>query len=167
MCIELRLHGSWTDSETKSVEISSRLHPPDRKSADDCIDVHANTNYTLEITLKRKNRSNNLRAHSPLFLRGKDEGWFLVLGDIAQRELWALKRAAGINNQPKLNQLEFTAPSFTGRLKLALFMIFCLVSSLTFVSFFFSGRTKVTFYLMSDCYIGFDQQYDIHLNVIP
>lgn len=32
---------------------------------------------------------------------------------------------------------------------------------------YFSGRYLYTVYLISDSYIGFDQQYDLQLEVIP
>ncbi|CAK9814213.1 Activating signal cointegrator 1 complex subunit 3 [Anthophora plagiata] len=105
-------------------------------------DIHTNQAYILNIGMMRKNKSNNLKAHCPMFQKGKDEGWFLILGNICDRELLALKRASGVNEQCKCHQLQFTAPS-----KL--------------------GQTTLTFCLMSDCYIGLDQQYDIKVNVIP
>lgn len=50
-----------------------------------------------------------------MFLKGKDESWFLILGDIQNRELWALKRVSGINSQQKYHQLQFTAPNSLGK----------------------------------------------------
>ena len=107
--VELCIQGALGNGkETQRIDIS-RL-----SKSDNCTEIKANQEYTLGITLKRNNRSDNLRAHSPMFARGKDEGWFLVLGDISQGELWALKRSSGVNNQPRLNQLQFTAPAFPG-----------------------------------------------------
>lgn len=51
-----------------------------------------------------------------MFLKGKDESWFLVLGDIRNKELWALKRVSGINSQQKYHQLQFTTPDCLGKL---------------------------------------------------
>ncbi|KYM94799.1 Activating signal cointegrator 1 complex subunit 3 [Cyphomyrmex costatus] len=106
----------------------------------DSIAVQRNEEYTLTIGLKRTNNSKTLKAHCPMFLKGKDESWFLVLGDIQNRELWALKRVSGINNQQRCYQLQFTTPNSLGTIKLA-------------------------FYLISDCYMGLDQQYSICLDV--
>ena len=30
-----------------------------------------------------------------------------------------------------------------------------------------AGRVIYTLYIMSDCYLGLDQQFDVHLEVIP
>jgi len=108
---------------------------------DDSVAVQRNEEYTLTIGLKRMNHSKTLKAHCPMFLKGKDESWFLVLGDIQNRELWALKRISGINSQQRYHQLQFTAPNSL-------------------------GLTKLTFYLISDCYMGLDQQYNICLDVM-
>ncbi|XP_017789582.1 PREDICTED: activating signal cointegrator 1 complex subunit 3 [Habropoda laboriosa] len=108
----------------------------------DYIDIHKNQDYILNIGMKRKNKTINLKVHCPMFQKGKDEGWFLVLGNVSNKELLALKRASGVNEQRKCHQLQFTSPPEL-------------------------GRTTLTFYLMSDCYIGLDQQYDIKVNVIP
>lgn len=80
------------------------------------INVHKEQDYILNITLKRKHKSNNLKAHCPMFQKGKDEGWFVVLGNISDRELYALKRVSGINEQRKSHELQFTTPSKLGDL---------------------------------------------------
>lgn len=134
LTIDLILYGNWEDGTEKKIPLQ-----PNYSHA---IDLHQGQDYTLIIGMKRKNYANTLKAHCPMYQKGKDEGWFLVLGDIPQRELWALKRASGVNNQRKIYQLQFTAPCNLGPMKL-------------------------TFYLISDCYIGLDQQYDIQLNIIP
>ncbi|XP_046420627.1 activating signal cointegrator 1 complex subunit 3 [Neodiprion fabricii] len=133
--VELTLQGWWADGSTEK-----KIPQP---AGPNCwIDVHESSDYTLIVGMKRKNHSHNLKAHCPKFPRGKDEGWFLILGDETETELLALKRASGIRGQRKCSQLFFSTPP-------------CI------------GRKKLTFYLMSDCYMGLDQQYDVHLNVIP
>ncbi|KAF7411272.1 hypothetical protein HZH66_000168 [Vespula vulgaris] len=134
LCIDLMLHGNWEDGTEKKIPLQTNYNH--------VIDLHQDQDYTLVIGMKRKNHSDTLKAHCPMFQKGKDEGWFLVLGDISQRELWALKRVNGVNDQHRIYQLQFTSPCNTGPMKL-------------------------TFYLISDCYIGLDQQYDIQVNIIP
>ncbi|XP_015183023.1 PREDICTED: activating signal cointegrator 1 complex subunit 3 isoform X2 [Polistes dominula] len=134
LCIDLTLHGNWEDGNEKKIPLQTNYNQ--------VIDLRENEEYTLVIKMKRKNHSNALKAHCPMFQKGKDEGWFLVLGDISKRELWALRRVNGINDHHKIYQLQFTAPRNIGSMKL-------------------------TFYLISDCYIGLDQQYDIQVNIIP
>lgn len=131
--IDLMLENSWDENNAEK-KIILKLHN------DDSITVRRNEEYTLTIGLKRMNNSKTFKAHCPRFLKGKDESWFLILGDIQNRELWALKRVSGINNQQRYHQLQFTTPDSLGLMKL-------------------------TFYLISDCYIGLDQQYSICLDV--
>ncbi|XP_014597737.1 PREDICTED: activating signal cointegrator 1 complex subunit 3 [Polistes canadensis] len=134
LCIDLTLHGNWEDGNEKKIPLQTNYNQ--------VIDLRENEEYTLVIKMKRKNHSNTLKAHCPMFQKGKDEGWFLLLGDISKRELWALRRVNSINDHHRIYQLQFTAPRNIGSMKL-------------------------TFYLISDCYIGLDQQYDIQVNIIP
>ncbi|XP_012272228.1 activating signal cointegrator 1 complex subunit 3 [Orussus abietinus] len=133
--IKLTLRGSWADGDSEKP-----LPQPNQSCS--YVDVYQDEEYTLIIDMKRINHSNNLKAYCPKYQKGKDEGWFLILGNVRRKELWALKRTAGVRNRIVQNHLQFTAPSHLERIKLS-------------------------FYLMSDCYIGFDQQYDIFINVIP
>ena len=84
-------------------------------------------------------RANNRSVYAPKFPKPKDEGWFLTLGSIEKKELVALKRVT-LHRTKCSQQLSFTTPAKLGRMML-------------------------TFYFMSDSYVGLDQQYNIHLNV--
>ncbi|XP_071560788.1 activating signal cointegrator 1 complex subunit 3 [Temnothorax nylanderi] len=128
--VDLMLENSWNGEKRITLKLDD----------DDSVVVRRNEECTLTVGLKRMNNSKTLKAHCPMFLKGKDENWFLVLGDIQNRELWALKRVSGINSQQRYHQLLFTAPDSL-------------------------GLTKLTFYLISDCYMGLDQQYSICLDV--
>jgi hypothetical protein len=33
--------------------------------------------------------------------------------------------------------------------------------------FFLAGHLILTLYILSDCYLGLDQQYDLHFDIIP
>ena len=81
------------------------------------------------------------KAHTPKFPKPKDEGWFLVIGDVESKELVALKRVPCIRSKSTV-QMAVYMPETT-------------------------GRVIYTVYLMSDSYLGLDQQYDICLDVIP
>lgn len=154
------LENSWDENNAEK-KIILKLHN------DDSITVRRNEEYTLTIGLKRMNNSKTFKAHCPRFLKGKDESWFLILGDIQNRELWALKRVSGINNQQRYHQLQFTTPDSLG--KLINLSITCVSYPYEFFKIrfwiFISGLMKLTFYLISDCYIGLDQQYSICLDV--
>ncbi|KRY35927.1 Activating signal cointegrator 1 complex subunit 3 [Trichinella spiralis] len=92
----------------------------------------------LCVELQSLNLRQDSRAYAPKFPKAKHESWFLVLGCIDSGEILALRRVASFLSQTIVN-LSFTAPKTVGR---------CIC----------------TLYLMSDSYIGLDQQYDVHLN---
>ncbi|KAJ9599658.1 hypothetical protein L9F63_026493 [Diploptera punctata] len=94
------------------------------------------------VRLERQHRSRDTKVHCPKFPRGKDEGWFLSLGSVESGELLALKRVPPTRTSRNCQQLTFFTPKKT-------------------------GRTILTLYIMSDCYLGLDQQYDLYLDVIP
>ena len=104
------------------------------------VTVRQHSEVTVSVSLRRANRpgKEGLKAHSPKFPKPKDEAWLLVLGDPATRELLALKRVGGVRGAAS-HALVLT-PERAGRLELSL-------------------------YLMSDCYLGLDQQYSIPLLV--
>ena len=78
------------------------------------------------------------KAYAPKFPKTKDEGWWLVLGEVDSGELLALKRIGFIRGRTK-SSLAFSAPDDP-----------C--------------RKIYSLYLMSDCYLGLDQQFDLSLN---
>lgn len=102
--------------------------------------VHAGAEYLLRVHLTRIGQRTVKSIHCPKFPKGKDEGWFLTLGNQYDGELYALKRIAYRSNR-SAHQLTFAAPPT-------------------------KGRYIYTVYLMSDGYIGFDQQYNVQLEVL-
>ncbi|KAK9503226.1 hypothetical protein O3M35_011843 [Rhynocoris fuscipes] len=95
--------------------------------------------YTLSINLERLNRPTEKRAYTPKFHKPKSEGWILTLGDIETNELLALRRVT-FNHKTTI-QLMFYPPER-------------------------KGRCIMTLYVLSDTYLGLDQQYDIEINII-
>lgn len=81
------------------------------------------------------------KAHAPRFPKPKDEGWFLIVGDIESRDVIALKRVGFVRGSSHQSLALYTPET--------------------------PGRVIYTLYLMSDSYLGLDQQYDICLEVIP
>lgn len=111
LCIDLSFQ---SQEESKVEEYKIVLQEKDNKKY---IELRKDCQYTLIVGVKRKNYSQTqLRAHCPRFHRAKDEGWFLVLGDVEARELLALKRVSGINGPGKVHYLQFTTPSRSGKL---------------------------------------------------
>lgn len=82
-----------------------------------------------------------LAAVAPRFPKPKDESWFLILGCRERRELLALKRTGSMRATSR-HHLTFRAPDEI-------------------------GRVVYTLYLLSDSYLGLDQQYSVCLNVQP
>uniref|UniRef100_A0AAV2MBR4 Activating signal cointegrator 1 complex subunit 3 n=1 Tax=Knipowitschia caucasica TaxID=637954 RepID=A0AAV2MBR4_KNICA len=109
-------------------------------------ELHADQEYVLQVCLRRTNagqqrRKQDNKAQAPRFPKAKDEGWFLVLGEVDRRELLAVKRVGYVRNRTVASVAFYTPES--------------------------TGKYIYTLYVMSDSYLGLDQQYDIHLKVIP
>jgi activating signal cointegrator complex subunit 3 len=75
-----------------------------------------------------------------LFGRTVNEGYWLVLGEASTGDLIAMKRIGGIRGRSTRATLSF----FTEQ---------------------DPGQFVYTLYVMSDCYLGLDQQYDMHIDV--
>eukprot|EP00094_Tigriopus_californicus_P013560 TCALIF_13117-PA protein Name:"Similar to ascc3 Activating signal cointegrator 1 complex subunit 3 (Gallus gallus)" AED:0.06 eAED:0.06 QI:112/0.94/0.95/1/0.78/0.75/20/319/2227 len=113
-----------------------------------CDEVGLDKEYRLSVDLQRNNKflHRDGKAFAPKFPKPKDEGWFLVLGCIDDKELVALKRVGSSNGGRKKNgsdqhQLTFFTPEKPSKMVYTLF-------------------------IMSDCYLGLDQQYALHLDVV-
>lgn len=115
--------------------------------------------YTLQVNLNRLGQRSSKSIHCPKFPKVKDEGWFLTLGNQYDGELIALKRI-GYRNNRSSHQLGFMAPAMKGTLYR---MVSC---NLVLKQLWFIGRLVYTLYLISDGYIGLDQQYNIQLDII-
>ncbi|KAG5681795.1 hypothetical protein PVAND_011203 [Polypedilum vanderplanki] len=119
------------------IEVEQLVKQPlDRNS---WIQIHADEEYSVAINLHRLGVRNSNYIYCR-FPKPKDEGWFLTLGHQENGELLALKRTSPKTNRSS-HHLIFNAPSSL-------------------------GRVIYTVYIVSDGYIGFDQQYNIQLEVI-
>ncbi|GBP10852.1 Activating signal cointegrator 1 complex subunit 3 [Eumeta japonica] len=84
------------------------------------------------------NRSTSTAIHCPKYPKGKNEAWFLTLGSQGTDELLAMKRI--IRGLKASNRITFQCPP---------------------------RRTfTLTLYLMSDCLIGFDQQFNLQFEIV-
>uniref|UniRef100_A0A2K6G205 Helicase C-terminal domain-containing protein n=2 Tax=Propithecus coquereli TaxID=379532 RepID=A0A2K6G205_PROCO len=142
--VGISVKGSWDDLVEGHNELSVSTLTADKRDDNKWIKLHADQEYVLEVSLQRvhfgfhKGKQESC-AVTPRFPKSKDEGWFLILGEVDKRELIALKRVGYVRNQH--------------------------VASLSFYTPEIPGRYIYTLYFMSDCYLGLDQQYDIYLNV--
>lgn len=87
------------------------------------------------------------KAHCPRFPKPKSESWYLVLGVPETGELVAITRVANIpTNRTSTATLQFCAPDAgAGGVD--------------------GHRVLYSVYLLSDCYIGLDQQYHVPVSV--
>ncbi|TSK34894.1 Activating signal cointegrator 1 complex subunit 3 [Bagarius yarrelli] len=143
--VRLSVKGWWEGCQEQTERALSTSVTSIREQSS-WLPVHADQEYVLQVSLQRLNagrqrRKQDSRALAPCFPKPKDEGWFLVLGEVDKRELLAVKRVGYVRNR-NVTSVAFYTPEQTGK---------CIY----------------TLYLMSDSYLGLDQQYDIHLNVIP
>ncbi|KAF7094703.1 hypothetical protein CFC21_096990 [Triticum aestivum] len=104
-------------------------------------DIRASGNVTLQVTLERD--MTNLPSevgpvNAPRYPKPRQEGWWLVIGDSSSDQLLAIKWVAVL--QRARLKLEFIAPAEAGKKD---FMVF----------------------LMSDSYLGIDQEYVFTVNV--
>ncbi|XP_077950237.1 activating signal cointegrator 1 complex subunit 3 isoform X2 [Gasterosteus aculeatus] len=141
--VDLRVKGWWEQSQEQT-ERPLPAAGADPKDGSSWLDVHADQEYVLQVSLRRINtgqqrRKQDSKAQASRFPKAKDEGWFLIVGEVDRRELLAVKRVGYVRQRTAVS-VAFYTPERTGK---------CIY----------------TLYLMSDSYLGLDQQYDIPLNV--
>lgn len=103
-------------------------------------EILADHEYTLIANIYRMGSRLSDHMYCPKFPKPKDEGWFMTLGCIENGEVIAMKRVMYRSNTSS-HQLVFNAPAKLGRL-------------------------IYTLYLISDGYIGLDQQYQFNFDVV-
>lgn len=143
--VQMSVRGWWEESQEQTEHPLPRAGGNLREESS-WLSVHADQEYVLQVSLKRINqgqqrRKQDSKAQAPRFPKVKDEGWFLILGEVDRRELLAVKRVGYVRNHTAVS-VAFYTPEKT-------------------------GKYIYTLYMMSDSYLGLDQQYDIHLNVTP
>ncbi|KAM3614996.1 uncharacterized protein V6R79_021978 [Siganus canaliculatus] len=141
--VEMSVKGWWEESQEQTERPLPAAGASLREESS-WLDVHADQEYVLQVSLRRINqgqqrRKQDSKAQAPRFPKAKDEGWFLVVGEVDRRELLAVKRVGYVRNSTAVS-VAFYTPEKTGK---------CIY----------------TLYLMSDSYLGLDQQYDMYLNV--
>ncbi|NXM28469.1 ASCC3 protein, partial [Oxyruncus cristatus] len=143
--VSLSIKGSWDDPVQPQNEVPVPSLTTDTRDDKRWIKLHADQEYVLQINLQRTQMGyqgkHDSKAIAPRFPKVKDEGWFLILGEVDKKELIALKRTGYVRNRNTVS-LAFYTPETPGK---------CIY----------------TLYLMSDSYLGLDQQYDIYLKIVP
>ncbi|XP_055949414.1 activating signal cointegrator 1 complex subunit 3-like [Argiope bruennichi] len=135
------IKGWWDESSNEEMRSLNLKEFHGRRPDAHWLDVHADQEYVLNVNLQRLSKpKGDRKAIAPKFPKQKEEGWFLVLGSVEEKELIAMKRVPYIFNKAQ-QQLVFYTPEKTGRVLYKL-------------------------YFISDSYLGLDQEYDICLNII-
>ncbi|XP_075603901.1 activating signal cointegrator 1 complex subunit 3 [Balearica regulorum gibbericeps] len=143
--VSLSIKGCWDDPVQAQNEVPVPSLITDSRDDKRWIKLHADQEYVLQINLQRTQMGyqgkQDSKAVAPRFPKVKDEGWFLILGEVDKKELIALKRTGYVRNRNTVSVAFYTPET--------------------------PGKCIYTLYLMSDSYLGMDQQYDIYLNIIP
>ncbi|NWS01521.1 ASCC3 protein, partial [Motacilla alba] len=143
--VNLSIKGSWDDAVQPQNEVPVPSWTTDTRDDKRWIKLHADQEYVLQINLHRTQMGyqgkQDSKAMAPRFPKVKDEGWFLILGEVDKKELIALKRTGYVRNRSTVSVAFYTPET--------------------------PGKCIYTLYLMSDSYLGMDQQYDIYLNIVP
>lgn len=105
--VEIKVRGQYKDQ----LEIDRPVMQPITR--DQWVEVHADQEYTLNVGLTRLGTRHLGTIHCPKFPKGKDEGWFLTLGNQNDGELIALKRI-GYKSSRSFHQLTFVTPKRLG-----------------------------------------------------
>ncbi|NWT00841.1 ASCC3 protein, partial [Mionectes macconnelli] len=143
--VSLSIKGSWDDAVQSQNEVPVPSLTTDTRDDKKWIKLHADQEYVLQINLQRTQMGyqgkQDSKAIAPRFPKVKDEGWFLILGEVDKKELIALKRTGYVRNRNTVSVAFYTPET--------------------------PGKCIYTLYLMSDSYLGMDQQYDIYLKIVP
>lgn len=105
--VEVTIRGQFKEQS----EIGRPVMQPITK--DQWLEVHADQEYTVHVVLTRLGKRSSGSIHCPKFPKGKDEGWFLTLGNQNDNELIALKRI-GYKSNRSFHQLTFVTPKRIG-----------------------------------------------------
>ena len=92
-------------------------------SSQDYVTVRQNSEVTVSVTIRRKNRPGRegLKCHSPKFPKPKDEAWLIVIGNSDTRELLALKRVGGVRGS--VTHSLVLVPEEVGKVQLSLYQV--------------------------------------------
>lgn len=139
----------------KKVPIAKRASFSSPKEELNWVRLKADTEYTVHVRLRLRGgdgsggRGGNRKSHKafcPRFPKPKSESWYLALGDSERGELLTIARVAAIPSAYSGHQaLQFKTP--------------------TTIASGGERRLLYSLYLLSDCYLGLDQQYAIPLAV--
>ncbi|KAL3892916.1 MAG: hypothetical protein SGPRY_014659 [Prymnesium sp.] len=105
---------------------------------EDADEIASGDSVSVVVQLQREGEEAKVpTVFAPHFPKDKEEGWWLVVGDPKSNSLLCIKRITLVSKAKV--KLEFNAPE--------------------------AGEYVYTLYLMSDSYLGCDQEYEVPLKV--
>lgn len=134
------LHG-LTKRQVADVAAVSNRYPEVEVSfaIEDEANLAAAEAVSVVVQLQRDEEAAIGPVTAPLFPKELPEGWWLVVGDTAANTLLGIKRVT-VGSKSLRETLQFVAPSTP-------------------------GTHKLTLYLMSDSFVGCDQEFELMLNL--
>lgn len=102
--------------------------------------VKANEPHEISVVIERDEEMEDLEVVSLRFPFAKTEGWWVVVGDAATRQLYAIKKLQVASEHQKVT-LEVTLPT--------------------------AGHHKLTIWCMCDSYIDADKEMELEVDVAP
>lgn len=102
-------------------------------------EVHAGEAKDITITIERDEEMEDLAVETARFPFAKQEGWWLVIGDAATRQLYAIKKIT-VAHESQLVTMQFTIPT--------------------------PGTHTLTVWCMCDSYIDVDKEMEVEVNVV-
>ncbi|KAJ3008876.1 activating signal cointegrator 1 complex subunit [Thoreauomyces humboldtii] len=130
--------------------------------------VTAGEEYTVRAEIVRRRpfgdappqqQQQQQRVHSPKFPKPQYEGWWVVLGDVDEDEVVALKRVAGPGPQQKDTQANVGGRQLQGKQSTRM------TTGLKFVAPDEPGEIELQLFVVSDAYVGLDDSSRIRLLV--
>ncbi|KAK2570728.1 Activating signal cointegrator 1 complex subunit 3 [Acropora cervicornis] len=143
--VKMKVRGVWAENELGQKETKAISTAQTEGLVRNWVQVHADQEYVIVIEIAKdslgfKGQRRDTKAHAPHFPKVKDAGWWIVLGEIDSGELLAVKRVGQLRSTSTVSVSFYTSEAL--------------------------GRKIYTVYLMNDAYLGMDQQYDVHLEII-
>ncbi|XP_063676843.1 activating signal cointegrator 1 complex subunit 3-like isoform X2 [Bolinopsis microptera] len=139
-----------THSITGSKILDKNFIPKEAPGGAKWVPVHADKEYSIEVKLnlprsgkysQNKSGKSGRKAHAPRFNKPVDETWWVLMGEIESGELIAMKRCGPFRGNTLSVPLSFYTPETP-------------------------GSHIYTFYVISQTYLGLDQQYPVYLEVL-
>ncbi|XP_071510513.1 activating signal cointegrator 1 complex subunit 3-like [Diadema antillarum] len=137
--VDMELRPRSCDGSLTNFPVMLQESQDDEKEVQYRASVLPNQDYRLDVILTTEHQEGINTVYAPHYPKRRNVGWRVMLRDVTTNQLLA-SRKVGMTSGKKMGSLNFRTPSKTG----------IMVNSL---------------HLVSDCYLGLDQDLSIFLNV--